>query len=156
MLDLQQRYTSLIDEERISQKVIATVLSYYPGRGDGGRDEAMIDAGAIALSKDSGRSPGYGDVIGKPWRLDRISQEHGVLQCTENQSDKPGLAVGSMVEIIGQHACLIAAVRALRYVSKGMELYLHKSQAYPWYYVVDKDVTHGRDVVDIWVPWKGW
>ena len=58
MLDLQQRYTSLIDEERISQKVIATVLSYYPGRGDGGRDEAMIDAGAIALSKDGGRSPG--------------------------------------------------------------------------------------------------
>jgi D-serine deaminase-like pyridoxal phosphate-dependent protein len=115
MLDLQQRHTSLIDEGRISQRVIATVLSYYPGRGDG-RDEALIDAGATAFSKDGGPSGGYGDVIGKPWRLDRISQEHGVLQFTgsENTTESQPefkLAVGSMVEIVGQHACLIAAVR---------------------------------------------
>lgn len=112
MLDLQQHHTSLIEQERISQKVIATVLSYYPGRGDEGRDEAMIDAGAIAFSKDSGRSRGYGDVIGKPWRLDRISQEHGILQCTDHQTNECELTVGSLVEIVGQHACLIAAVRA--------------------------------------------
>lgn len=111
MLDLQQRYTNLIDEERISQRVIATVLSYYPGRGEGGRDEAMIDAGATAFSKDTGPSGGYGEVIGKPWRLDRISQEHGVLQYIGNENGKPELTVGSMVEIVGQHACLIAAVR---------------------------------------------
>jgi D-serine deaminase-like pyridoxal phosphate-dependent protein len=113
MLDLQQRHTSLIDGNNISQRVIATVLSYYPGRGDGGRDEALIDAGAIAFSKDSGPSGGYGEVIGKPWRLDRISQEHGVLQCTASEDVKSELAVGSMIEIVGQHACLIAAVRCL-------------------------------------------
>jgi Putative serine dehydratase domain len=117
MLDLQQRYTSLVDEERISQRVIATVLSYYPGRGDGGRDEALIDAGATAFSKDTGPSGGYGDVIGKPWRLDRISQEHGILKFTGSENDKSELAVGSMVEIVGQHACLIAAVR--QYLSRG-------------------------------------
>ncbi|KAF8227433.1 hypothetical protein L208DRAFT_1366020 [Tricholoma matsutake] len=137
MLDLQQRYTNLIDEERISQRVIATVLSYYPGRGEGGRDEAMIDAGATAFSKDTGPSGGYGEVIGKPWRLDRISQEHGVLQYIGNENGKPELTVGSMVEIVGQHACLIAA-------------------GYPWYYIVDKDIEGGQQVVDIWVPWKGW
>jgi D-serine ammonia-lyase len=111
MLDLQQRHTSLVDESHISQRVIATVLSYYPGRGKGGKDEAMIDAGATAFSKDNGPSGGYGDVIGKPWRLDRISQEHGVLQYTGSENEKCELTVGSMVEIVGQHACLIAAVR---------------------------------------------
>jgi hypothetical protein len=32
MLDLQQLATSLIDPSQISQKVIASVVSYYPGR----------------------------------------------------------------------------------------------------------------------------
>jgi hypothetical protein len=31
-------------------------------------DEALCDAGAIAMSKDTGPREGYGDVIGKPWR----------------------------------------------------------------------------------------
>jgi len=137
MLDLQQRHTSLIDGNNISQRVIATILSYYPGRGDGGRDEALIDAGAIAFSKDSGPSGGYGEVIGKPWRLDRISQEHGVLQCTASENVQSELAVGSKVEVVGQHACLIAA-------------------GHPWFYIVDQDIGGGQQVVDIWVPWKGW
>ncbi|KAJ7512019.1 hypothetical protein B0H11DRAFT_2151766 [Mycena galericulata] len=100
MLDLQQKYTSLISSERIAQKVLATVISYYPGRGADGSDEALCDAGAIAMSKDTGPSGGYGDTV----------------------------------EIVGQHACLIAA-------------------AYPWYYIVEDG---GRTVVDVWVPWKGW
>lgn len=29
-------------------------------------------------------------------------------------------------------------------------------KAYPWYYIVDKNVEGGRKVVDVWVPWKGW
>jgi D-serine deaminase-like pyridoxal phosphate-dependent protein len=121
MLDLQQRHTSLIDGNNISQRVIATILSYYPGRGDGGRDEALIDAGAIAFSKDSGPSGGYGEVIGKPWRLDRISQEHGVLQCTASENVQSELAVGSKVEVVGQHACLIAAVR---WLPEGLRLFV--------------------------------
>lgn len=149
MLDLQQLHTSLVDHERIAQRVLATVISYYPGRGEGGTDEAMCDAGGIAMSKDTGPSGGFGDVIGKPWRLGRISQEHGIL----TRAALPGsigsadadigdggetLELGSMVEIVGQHACLIAA-------------------AYPWYYIVDSSVEGGsRHVQDVWVPWKGW
>ena len=112
MLDLQQRCTGLIDQENISQRVIATVLSYYPGRGEGGRDEALVDAGALAFSKDSGPLGGYGEIIGKPWLLDRISQEHGIIACVTDGKDKASssLAVGNQVEIVGQHACLIAAV----------------------------------------------
>ena len=51
LLDLQQINTSLVGTKRISQKVLATVVSYYPGRGEDGSDEAMVDAGAIAMSK---------------------------------------------------------------------------------------------------------
>lgn len=146
MLDLQQLHTKLIDKEQIAQRVIATIISYYPGRGEGGADEAMCDAGAIAMSKDTGPSGGYGEVIGKPWRLARISQEHGIL--TRSPPTQPSelgihdgqetLELGNMIEIVGQHACLIAA-------------------AHPWFYIVDSSVEGGHNkVIDIWVPWKGW
>ena len=137
MLDLQQLHTNLIDPKRIAQRVLATVVSYYAGRGPDGSDEALCDAGAIAMSKDTGPSGGYGDVIGKSWQLGRVSQEHGILTRTIG-SPGDGLDIESVVQIIGQHACLIAA-------------------AYPWYYVVDSDLEGGGDeVVDVWVPWKGW
>jgi len=138
MLDLQQRSTGMIKESDIAQRVLATVVSYYPGRGRHGRDEALIDAGAIAFSKDTGPSGTYGEVLGTDWKLDRISQEHGILVYDGDPTGKMEvLQLGSVVEIVGQHACLIAA-------------------AYPWYYITDKDVENGKKVVDIWVPWKGW
>ncbi|KAJ7048510.1 putative serine dehydratase domain-containing protein [Mycena amicta] len=132
MNDLQQKHTTLVSDDRIAQRVLATVISHYPGRGVDGGDEAICDAGCIAMSKDTGPSGGFGDVVGRPWRLGRMSQEHGILTPTE--AGTPPLKIGEMVEIVGQHACLIAA-------------------AYPWYYVVEDD---GRTVVDVWVPWKGW
>lgn len=142
MLDLQQLHTTLIDRPRISQRVLATVISYYPGRGKDGLDEAMCDAGAIAMSKDTGRIPGFGEVVGKSWRLGRISQEHGTLEqmpvdLTSGRTDER-LRIGDIIQIVGQHACLIAA-------------------GHPWYYVVDSDVENSvESVVDIWIPWKGW
>ncbi|KAF7327941.1 D-ser-dehydrat domain-containing protein [Mycena kentingensis (nom. inval.)] len=132
MNDLQQKHTTLISDAHIAHYVLATVVSQYPGRGDDGGDEAMCDAGGIAMSKDTGPSGGYGDVIGKPWRLGRISQEHGILTPTEKGAKMP--AVGELVDIVGQHACMIAA-------------------AYPWYYIVEDG---GRTVIDVWVSWKGW
>lgn len=141
MLDLQQLCTTLVDRPRISQRVLATVVSYYPGRGKDGLDEAMCDAGAIAMSKDTGRIPGFGEVVGKDWRLGRISQEHGTLEQMpadpSSQSDRT-LRIGDMIQIVGQHACLIAA-------------------GHPWYYVVDSDEDRKAErVVDIWIAWKGW
>ncbi|KAF8898779.1 putative serine dehydratase domain-containing protein [Infundibulicybe gibba] len=139
MLDMQQQHTNLIESGQVAQKVLTTVVSYYVGRGVGGSDEALVDAGAIAFSKDTGPAGGFGEVVGKQWQLGRISQEHGILTrptgATDVRSDD--LKIGDVVEIIGQHACLIAA-------------------GHPWYYVVDGDIEGGRTVVDIWVPWKGW
>ncbi|KAI0052860.1 hypothetical protein FA95DRAFT_1532211 [Auriscalpium vulgare] len=141
LLDLQQLHTNLIDRAHIAQKVLSTVISYYPGRGSGDTDEALCDAGGIAVSKDQGPIPGYGDVIGKPWRLGRISQEHGILTRITGdtaESKSASLEIGETVEIVGQHACFISA-------------------AYPWYYVTDSDADLGNDkVTDVWVPWKGW
>ncbi|KAF9044569.1 hypothetical protein BDZ89DRAFT_1059048 [Hymenopellis radicata] len=134
MLDLQQQHTSLVGGPQIAQRVRATVVSYYPERGQNGTDEAIVDAGAIAFSKDTGPSGGFGDVIGTSWRVGRVSQEHGIL--TRNDKEEI-LKLGQVLDIVGQHACLISA-------------------AYPWYYIVDSSVENGSKIVDVWVPWKGW
>jgi D-serine deaminase-like pyridoxal phosphate-dependent protein len=152
MLDLQQQHTTLIDRTRVSQRVQATVISYYPGRGIDGTDEALIDAGALAFSKDTGPSGGYGDVIGHSWQLSRISQEHGILTRTDKSNET--LKVGMLVNIVGQHACLIAAVCNLLTITF-LITYNTFIKAYPWYYIVDGEEDETK-VVDIWVPWKGW
>jgi D-serine deaminase-like pyridoxal phosphate-dependent protein len=110
VLDLQQQHTSLIDYPRVAQRVRSAVVSYYPGRGKNGEDEALIDAGAIAFSKDTGPSGTFGEVVGKPWVLGKTSQEHGILSCTDASDPRGKLEIGDLVDIIGQHACLIAAV----------------------------------------------
>jgi len=137
MLDLQQVHTGLVDSSRIAQKVLATVISYYPGRGAGGTDEALCDAGGIAMSKDTGPIKGYGQVNGGTWSLASVSQEHGTLT-QGSGGNSCTLKIGDKVEIVGQHACMIAA-------------------AHPWYYIVDSSVAGDADrVVDVWVPCKGW
>lgn len=171
MLDLQQVATSLVPLEAVSQRVLASVISYYPGRGEGGIDEAMCDAGGLAMTRDTGPIPGFGDVvrISHPqsqsdsgsagdstsekklgtdetgWRIGRMSQEHGILTRKSGGQDSTtailgsqSLRVGDLIEIVGQHACVIAA-------------------AYPWFYIVDSSNPGGANcVADIWVPCKGW
>ncbi|KAI0815016.1 hypothetical protein BC629DRAFT_1279626 [Irpex lacteus] len=139
LLDLQQLHTGLVDQRRVAQRVLATVISYYPGRGAGGTDEALCDAGAIAMSKDTGPSGTFGEIIGTGWRLGRISQEHGTfVQDVASEQNLRKLNVGDLVQIVGQHACLTLA-------------------AYPWFYVVDSEGEGvGLVVEDVWVPWKGW
>ena len=137
MLDLQQIHTSLVDSLRVAHKVLATVVSYYPGRGEDGTDEALCDAGGIAMSNDTGPIQGYGWVNGGSWFLKSISQEHGTL-AKAPRSGFGSIKIGEKVEIIGQHACMIAA-------------------AHPWYYIVDSSTVEDAErVVDVWVPCKGW
>lgn len=136
LLDLQQEHTKLISQPQISQRIRVTVLSVYPGRGEKGEDEGLVDGGAIAFSKDTGPSGIFGKVVGRNWELTRISQEHGTITHVVG-TPKDTLKLGEVVEVIGQHACLIAA-------------------AHLWYYVVDKNVEDGKRVVDVWVAWKGW
>ncbi|KDN64306.1 putative alanine racemase domain-containing protein [Colletotrichum sublineola] len=139
--DLQQVATGLVGPEDQAVRVLAEVCSVYPER-----NEALINAGTIALSKETGPFPGFGSVVGKPgWAVVRMAQEHGIVG--EVQSPPPGsknaeperrdveanFDIGDKVFLNIQHACITAA-------------------SYYVYYVVDED-----DVVrDTWVPWKGW
>lgn len=78
----------------------------------------IVDAGAIALSKDRGpvdRDPGCGygrvtDIEGNELglRVARVSQEHGVIQVADD-AILARLSVGSRVRILANHSCLSAA-----------------------------------------------
>jgi len=94
-----------------------TVLAAVVHR-DRDRRKVIIDAGAIALSKDRGPvgiNPecGYGkvlDLTGKDLNLtvSEMSQEHGfVITKDENTFDQ--LKVGTRVRVLANHSCLTAA-----------------------------------------------
>lgn len=78
----------------------------------------VIDAGAIAMSKDRGAvdidpSCGYGRVLDLDGnelglRLDSLSQEHGQINVTDDALFE-WLRVGSRVRILANHSCLTAA-----------------------------------------------
>lgn len=129
--DLQQVATGLVSEAQQAVRVVAEVCSVYPER-----NEALINAGTIALAKETSETPGYGRVADQPrWSVVRVSQEHGILGLngTEGGSVPESFHVGDKVLLFCQHACITAAAHFV-------------------YYVVDE-----QDVVrEIWVPWKGW
>jgi len=117
-----------------------TVLASVVHR-DRDRRKVIIDAGAIALSKDRGPvglNPdcGYGKVLdlqGQDLNLSvsEMSQEHGaVIAKDENILDR--LKVGSRVRVLANHSCLTAAQHS--------------------YY----SVLEGDNIVDRWKIHTGW
>jgi D-serine deaminase-like pyridoxal phosphate-dependent protein len=117
-----------------------TVLASVVHR-DRDRRKVIIDAGAIALSKDRGPvglNPdcGYGKVLdlqGKDLNLtvSEMSQEHGaVIAKDENILDR--LRVGSRVRVLANHSCLTSAQHS--------------------YY----NVLEGDNIVDRWQIHTGW
>ena len=115
----------------VAVSVLTTVVGSYPDRRS-----IIIDAGALALSKDLSPSHidphfGYGLVCDLnlnplPMRIEALSQEHGKVTV---QSHVP---VGTRLRIVPNHSCLTAAM-------------------YDEYQIVDR----GR-VVDRWKPVRGW
>lgn len=116
---------------------MAEVCSVYPER-----NEALVNAGVLSLSREKSAHPGFGAVASKPgWAILRLSQEHGIIGALDKEKCSKELyqmventfKVGEKVFLFCQHACITAA-------------------GYPAYYVVDE-----RDiVVDVWKPWKYW
>jgi D-serine deaminase-like pyridoxal phosphate-dependent protein len=108
--------------------VLASVVSHRPGDG-----RSVVDAGALALSKDLG--PKGGETMGEVFadyragaldpeaRLVNLSQEHGILS-----APRP---VGSRVRVLPNHSCLTVA-------------------QFDEYAVV-----RGDEVVDRWKIWRG-
>jgi len=120
----------------IALRVSATVVGIYPDR-----DTFIIDAGALALSKDPGPfqmdpNCGYGvlyfpnDPIGSPpLRVGSLTQEHGVVSGLHRA---PGVHVGTRVEVLPNHSCLTAA-------------------CFDRYHVI----RHGK-IIDEWPLVRGW
>ncbi|KAF7529219.1 hypothetical protein G7054_g9918 [Neopestalotiopsis clavispora] len=73
--DLQQVSTSLVRETDQAVRLVTEVCGVYPER-----NEALVNAGAIALSRETSAYEGFGLVVDKPsWYPVRLSQEHGIL-----------------------------------------------------------------------------
>ncbi|KAM0326728.1 hypothetical protein ACHAQA_006601 [Verticillium albo-atrum] len=137
--DLQQVSTGLVGPHQQALRVLAEVCSVYPER-----NEALINAGAIALSKEMSAFDGFGNLISKGgWHVARMSQEHGILSCKsptapaadvlDQDSVERQFKVGDLVQLHVAHSCITAA------------------SFFVYYVVDDEDV-----IVSAWVPWKGW
>ncbi len=117
--------------EHCAMSVLTRVVSSYPEP-----EHLLIDAGALAFSKDPGATHidtevTYGAVMGRPdLHLTGLSQEHGIIRPTRPDIGLPEL--GELLRIIPNHSCLTAA-------------------CFPVYHVVK-----GNEVVDEWTPVRGW
>lgn len=132
--DLFQAQLGTHPAEDIALTVLTSVIGRKPAR-----DALLLDAGALALSKDRSteRAPrdfGFGlglDLDGAPLPggpvVTRVHQEHGEL------APAPPLPVGARLRIAPNHACLTAA-------------------AHDRYHVVDG----GREVLAVWERINGW
>ena len=128
---------SCAPEDALAFTVLATVIGHYPDRG-----RLLINAGALALSKDPGPvhvdpSCGFG-VLFTPdgrriprLRLRALSQEHGEVEGAARE-DFERLPIGSCVRVVRNHSCLSAA-------------------CFESYVVVSEE-----EIVDEWRPARGW
>jgi D-serine deaminase-like pyridoxal phosphate-dependent protein len=79
--------------------VVATVVS-VPAP-----DRAVVDAGSKTLSSDPLRPHpgGYGQLPGRRSRIEKLSEEHGVIAVADGESFR----VGERVRILPNHACVV-------------------------------------------------
>jgi len=110
--------------------VLSSVISHQPGSS-----HFIIDAGALALSKDTGPLHISNDmdmgIIYEDYERKRLqahvhvktlSQEHGKVLISEGSKLKGQYKVGEKVRILEHHSCLTAANFDYYYVVKGYEV----------------------------------
>lgn len=133
--DAYQAAIGSCDLDEIAFSVLATVISVHPDYG-----HAVVDAGALALSKDPGpvhvdAGCGYGLPVATDDQyplpglaITALTQEHGKLRGPGIEALRPG----TRLRIVPNHSCLAAA-------------------CFDRYHIL-----RGTDVVDQWHPVKGW
>ena len=113
--DLMQTVIGSCRPEDCALTVLATVVSGQPGAR-----HCVVDAGALALSKDPGTEdmdpPGFGEVhVGEDAvHVASLSQEHGVLNAP--------LPAGTRVRITPNHSCLTNACFDRVHAVRGREV----------------------------------
>lgn len=85
--------------EDCALSILATVVS-VPAP-----DRAVVDAGSKTLSSDPlrPRPGGYGHILGHDSRIEKLSEEHGVVAVTAGDRFR----VGERVRILPNHACVV-------------------------------------------------
>jgi len=136
--DLFQAEIGSCEKSDIAMTVLASVIGINIEAG-----RLLIDAGAIALSKDRStqateHDAGFGEIrdIENGYSLgtciiDRAYQEHGAAACERDVLEK--VEIGTRVRVAPNHACLTAA-------------------AHDRYYLVDG----GSEIIDVWDRVNGW
>jgi D-serine deaminase-like pyridoxal phosphate-dependent protein len=80
--------------------VLATVVSVPAS------DRAVVDAGTKTLSSDPlpPRAGGFGRVLGRKGRIQKLSEEDGVVMVERGESFR----IGERVRLLPNHACVVA------------------------------------------------
>ncbi|KAI8585255.1 hypothetical protein BDZ88DRAFT_401316 [Geranomyces variabilis] len=159
-LDVQQHAGMPWPLERCAATVLSRVLSVYPER-----EEVLIDAGALALSKDgpgprgTETFPGFGAVL-----LDNDNDnenkadnnEIGTPTSNNNASSQRRLTVTRISQEHGVISTRAAAAEEQKW-RVGQTLRIVPNHAclaaanFEWYYVIEDG-----EVADVWVPCRGW
>lgn len=111
--DLSQARLGVCSPEDIAVSVLATVIGHQPGH-------LLIDAGALALSKDISANEydagiGYGLVCDEQGRpidglyVADVHQEHGFVKASRGSPPFDSLPIGARVRILPNHACMTVA-----------------------------------------------
>lgn len=133
--DLQQVATGTITQHGISTFILGSVLSQYPGRNTE-LGEILTDTGVLSMTKEtSHKFRGFGQLLAESpygvWYLNRLSQEHGILQPLSD--DCKMIPIGEKVEILVQHVCINMA-------------------CFGFFFIINDEGI----VSDVWVPCRGW
>ncbi|MFN2386163.1 MAG: alanine racemase [Thermoanaerobaculia bacterium] len=98
--DASQLSLGTCSEEDLALSVLATVVSVPE------ETRAVLDAGSKTLSSDPLRpSPGgHGFIRGRLSRIERLSEEHGVIRVEPGE----GFRVGERVYVLPNHACVVS------------------------------------------------
>jgi len=133
--DLDQLALGSCGADDLALSVLASVVGRYPER-----NQALVDAGALALSKDVSAHEftpqvGFGAIADADLQglaINDVNQEHGFIN-----NATPALSLGRKLRVLPNHACITAA-------------------AYARYHVIDSELDGGRTVVDVWERVNGW
>ena len=110
-LDASQVALGICSEADCAMTVVATVVSVS------GADRAVVDAGSKTLSSDvlRPRPNGHGAILGRRSRIERLSEEHGVIRVEPGESFR----VGERVSILPNHACVVSNLHDVVYAVRG-------------------------------------
>jgi D-serine deaminase-like pyridoxal phosphate-dependent protein len=126
--DLAQAALGVCDIDDIAVSVLATVIGHHREAG-----HLLIDAGALALSKDVSASEfhdnvGYGlvcDLDGRPlpgMYVADAHQEHGFVKSVGGVPDFERFPVGARLRVLPNHACMTVAPYDAYHVIDGQSL----------------------------------